>query len=216
MNPTDSLPIDRTDDGSGQHWCHNCMPSHLDPRLEGFYWDHGDRDHRHIIKDGKITIPPDWILHSWVHGDHIHLIWPDSPGKPFDGKIEGADSYCLTQTLSETESKPEDKTEQGYQEIARKKLENTYFEERRKQKENESIIAESIKKVIDTNKEILQSDNLKFDFHCYVPDCKFGTNKKSDYETHVITTHKTGTLCYPGLVDLKERDWKPQWKPWEI
>jgi len=53
-----------------------------------------------------------------------------------------------------------------------------------------------------------------FDFICYVPNCKFGTNNKRNYERHVVTNHHR-TLCYPGKVDLKRLGWSAQSRKWE-
>jgi hypothetical protein len=72
------------------------------------------------------------------------------------------------------------------------------------------------KTLVITKKEDLDIlANQKFDFQCYIPDCKFGTNGKGIYERHVITRHP-GKLCYPGKVDLKQRGWTAQGRKWEV
>ena len=61
----------------------------------------------------------------------------------------------------------------------REELEAEYFEERRKEKERRTRIADKIKTLVVTNKEDLHVlSNEKFDFQCYTLDCKFVTNEK--------------------------------------
>ena len=98
-----------------------------------------------------------------------------------------------------------------------KEWEAKYFEERRKEKERRTRIADKIKTLTVTKKEDLQvlSDE-KFDFQCYTLGCKFVTNTKADYERHVVTKHYGKGLCYPGKVDIKMRSWTAQGRKWEI
>lgn len=231
MIPIDNLPIDRFDDGSGKHWCHHCMPAPLDPSLEAFSWMHKDNDHRHIVKDGKITIVANWIMHSWIHNDHYHLIWPDSPDRKFDGKIYAGE--LPEPDLFEPEPMYYQDTKEGKEWaewaynafLDHEGISNSTNEERTE--EDPSLAAAVIAKfkcereaADEANRsEIIaqteQQDEGPFDFQCYIPACKFGTNNKKIYERHVVTKHHRA-LCYPGKVDLKRLGWTAQGRKWEI
>ena len=104
-----------------------------------------------------------------------------------------------------------------YGDPAREALEAEYFEERRKENERRTRIADKIKTLVVTNKEDLHIlSNEKFDFQCYTLGCKFVTNTKADYERHVVTRHYGKGLCYPGKIDIKMRGWTAQGRKWEI
>ena len=64
-----------------------------------------------------------------------------------------------------------------------KAKEAEYFEERRREKERRTRIADKIKTLVVTKKKDVDIDSdiltkQKFDFQCYTPDCKFVTNTK--------------------------------------
>ena len=80
-----------------------------------------------------------------------------------------------------------------------KAREAEYFEERKKEKERRTRIAEKIKILVVTKKEDFDVlSNEKFDFQCYTIGCPFATNNKQDYECHVVTKHYGKGLCYPS------------------
>lgn len=110
--------------------------------------------------------------------------------------------------------------EHDHADAATKAKEAEYFDERRKEKERCTRIADKIKTLVVTKKEdiILSSPNADgtYDFACYTIGCSFATNEKKDYERHVVTKHYGKGLCYPGKIDIKVRGWTAQGRKWEI